>query len=77
VDLNGTKAAIRASILSKPPAVAASQGNENLQNPKIRKVIRKLIAERNTRTLVAADRVIGELEEIAFDTQNFETRNRL
>lgn len=76
VDFNATGATIRAGY-SPSPKVAAAQGHENLRKPKIQKHIRKLIAERNTRTLVAADRIMNELTKIAFNKQSFATKNRL
>ena len=76
VDFNATRAAIRAGY-SQNPATAASQGHENLKNHEIRKRIRELVVEQNTRILVAADKVMGELAGIAFDRQNFMTKDRL
>lgn len=52
-------------------------GNENLRKPGIRKRIRELVAARNTRTLVAADRVLGKLAEIAFGEFTVANRDRL
>jgi len=76
VDFNATQAVIRAGYCPSS-RVAAEQGHENLRKPKIQKRIRKLVAERNTRTLVAADRVMSELAGIAFNKQNFTTKDRL
>ena len=76
VDFNATQAAIRAGY-SPSPKVAAEQGHENLKRPEIQKFIRKLVAELNTRTLVAADRVMSELARIAFNKQSFATKDRL
>ncbi len=76
VDFNATQAAIRAGY-SLNPRVAAAQGHENLRKPEIRKLIRKCVAERNTRTLVAADRVMSELAGIAFNKQISNTKERL
>ena len=76
VDFNATRAAIRAGY-SPSPKVAAAQGHENLKRPEIQKLIRKLVAELNTRTLVAADRVMSELARIAFNQQSFATKDRL
>lgn len=76
VDFNATRAAIRAGY-SPSPKVAAEQGHENLKRPEIQKLIRKLVAELNTRTLVAADRVMSELARIAFNQQSFATKDRL
>ncbi len=76
VDFNATQAAIRAGYCISPK-VAAAQGHENLRKPKILKRIRKLVAERNTRTLVAADRVMGELAKIAFAKLSVTTREKL
>ena len=76
VDFNATQAAIRAGYCPSP-RVAAAQGHENLRKPEIRNCIRALVAERNTRTLVAADRVMGELAKIAFGNLSVTTRDRL
>ena len=76
VDFNATQAAIRAGY-SPSPKVAAEQGHENLKRPEIQKLIRKLVAELHTRTLVAADRVMSELARIAFNKQSFATKDRL
>ena len=74
LDFNATQAAIRAGYSTK---TAYSIGNENLKKPGIRKRIRELVAARNTRTLVAADRVLGKLAEIAFGQFTVANRDRL
>ena len=74
LDFNATQAAIRAGYSTE---TAYSIGNENLRKPKIRKCIRELVAARNTRTLVAADRVLGKLAEIAFGQFTVANRDRL
>ncbi len=74
LDFNATQAAIRAGYSTR---TAYSIGNENLRKPGIRKRIRELVAARNTRTLVAADRVLGKLAEIAFGQFTVANRDRL
>jgi len=74
LDFNATQAAIRAGYSTR---TAYSIGNENLKKPGIRKRIRELVAARNTRTLVAADRVLGKLAEIAFGQFTVANRDRL
>ena len=74
LDFNATQAAIRAGYSHR---TAYSIGNENLRKPEIRKRIRELVAARNTRTLVAADRVLGKLAEIAFGKFTVANRDRL
>lgn len=74
LDFNATQAAIRAGYSTR---TAYSIGNENLRKPEIRKRIRELVAARNTRTLVAADRVLGKLAEIAFGQYTVANRDRL
>ena len=74
LDFNATQAAIRAGYSTR---TAYSMGNENLRKPEIRKRIRVLVAARNTRTLVAADRVLSKLAEIAFTTFTVADRDRL
>lgn len=59
VDLNGTRAAIRAGYSAR---TAASIANENLRKPEIDAAR----AEMQVRTEVTADRVIQELAKIAF-----------
>jgi len=74
LDFNATQAAIRSGYSTR---TAYSMGNENLRKPGIRKCIRELVAARNTRTLVAADRVLGKLAEIAFGQFTVANRDRL
>ena len=64
MDFNGTKAAIRASILSTPPSqLLLHRAMRTCKTLKSEKSFPNLITERNTRILVAADRVMGELAE--------------
>ena len=63
VDLNGTKAAIRAGYSPKTAHVIA---NENLRKPYIQKMIQKLMDKRSTRVEITADRVLKELAAIGF-----------
>ena len=63
VDLNGTKAAIRAGYSER---TAAAIAHENLRKPEIRAEIERLAANRATRLEITADRVLEELARIAF-----------
>jgi len=63
IDLNGTRAAIRAGYSTR---TAASIANENLRKPEIAAAIDSARAEMQLRTEVTADRVIQELAKIAF-----------
>ena len=63
IDLNGTRAAIRAGY---SPRTAASIANENLRKPEIAAAIDAARTEMQVRTEVTADRVIQELAKIAF-----------
>ncbi len=63
VDLNATRAAIRAGY---SPDTAKDIGCENLKKPMIRCHIALAMAERSRRTGVNADRVVMELAKIAF-----------
>lgn len=74
LDFNATQAAKRAGYSER---TAYSIGNENLRKPEIQKRIRELVAARNTRTLVAADRVLGKLAEMAFGNKAVTNRDRL
>jgi phage terminase small subunit len=62
IDLNATKAAIRAGYSEK---TAASIGQENLRKPEIQREISELMAERAKRVEVSADTVLSELLKIA------------
>jgi phage terminase small subunit len=63
VDLNATKAAIRAGYSE----TSASQiGSENLAKPKIQEAIQKAKEARAKRTEITADRVLREIARIAF-----------
>lgn len=63
IDLNATKAAIRAGYSSE---TAYSIGSENLKKPEIRARIDKAMAERSKRTGINQDRVLQELAKIGF-----------
>ena len=73
-DFNATKAAIRAGYSR---VTACQAGYENLQRPKIKKRIRELVSRRNTKTLVAADKVVQELAAVAFDRQAIRISDKL
>lgn len=62
IDLNATKAAIRAGYSE---ATAYSIGSENLRKPEIRAHVENLIDERSKRTLIHADFVIENLVEVS------------
>ena len=63
VDLNATKAAIRAGY---SPGTAGAIGHENLKKPEIVTAIADARAEMQKRTHITADRVVMELGLIAF-----------
>ena len=63
IDLNGTKAAIRAGYSER---TAASIAEQLLRKLDIQEFISKLKAKRSKRTEVTADRVIKELAKIGF-----------
>jgi len=63
IDLNATQAAIRAGYSE---ATAQAIGSENLSKPLVQKKINELQAERMGRTKITADRVLREIERIAF-----------
>lgn len=63
VDLNGTRAAIRAGY-SKD--TARSIASENLTKPNIKSYVTKLQKELSERTMVTAEMVIAELKKVGF-----------
>jgi len=63
VDLNATRAAIRAGYSSK---TARQAGAENLSKPDIQTAVAKAQSERSERTRVRQDQVIEELARVAF-----------
>jgi len=63
LDLNATKAAIRAGYSKKS---ARQQGAENLSKPVIQAAIQQAMDERSLRTEIKADQVIEELARIGF-----------
>ena len=62
IDLNATKAAIRAGY---SPRTAKQIGQENLTKPDLQAAIDRAMAERSRRTGINQDRVIQELAKIA------------
>jgi len=63
VDLNATKAAIRAGYSEK---TARAMGHENLTKPDIEEAIADALKARRQRTEVTQDRVLEELAVLAF-----------
>jgi phage terminase small subunit len=63
IDLNATQAAIRAGY---SPRTARAIGHENLTKPDIRAAVDRATADRGARTRIEADRVLAEVEFIAF-----------
>lgn len=63
VDLNATKAAIRAGYSEKR---ASEQAHQLLQKTTVSEHLKKLMNERSKRTEITADRVLQELAAIAF-----------
>ncbi|MCW1913712.1 terminase small subunit [Luteolibacter sp. GHJ8] len=63
VDLNATRAAIRAGYSER---TAGAIGEENLKKPEIATEVQRLMAEREKRTEVTADAVLKELASMAF-----------
>lgn len=63
VDLNGTKAAIRAGYSKK---TAYSIGSENLRKPEVKEEIAKAQLNRELRTEITQDRILTELARICF-----------
>lgn len=63
IDLNATKAAVRAGYSEKG---ASQQGSELLANPKVQEAISIAKALRAERTQIKADRVLEELAKIGF-----------
>lgn len=63
VDLNATKAAIRAGYAKGP---ARQQGARLMAMPKIQRAVAQAIEERSKRTEITADRVLEELAKIGF-----------
>jgi phage terminase small subunit len=63
VDLNATRAAIRAGYSENS---ARQIGSETLSKPDIQEAIQAAISERSVRTQITQDRVIFELARVAF-----------
>lgn len=69
IDLNGTQAAIRAGYSKR---TASEQASRLLANVKVQAVIQEKMKEREKRTGITADRVLKQLEKIAFsDMKDF------
>lgn len=65
VDLNATRAAIRAGYSVK---TAGAIGQENLKKPEIQAALQAAIKRQQTRTGITSDRVLSELAAIGFAT---------
>lgn len=65
VDLNATQAAIRSGHSER---TAASIGSENLRKPEIAAAIERALEARSARTGITQDRVLRELEALAFSS---------
>lgn len=63
IDLNATQAAIRAGYSKN---TAEKIGSENLQKPEIRALLNTAKIERSEKTGVTAERVLKEMERMAF-----------
>lgn len=63
VDLNATKAAIRAGYSANR---ADAMGHENLRKPEIAQAVQLAMQDRSARTEVTADRVLAEYAKLAF-----------
>lgn len=63
IDLNATQAAIRAGYSEK---TADRIANQNLRKIEVQQYVQKLMTERSEQTGVTAEKVIKELEKIAF-----------
>lgn len=61
IDLNATKAAIRAGYSAK---TAHAIGNENLRKPTIRDALKQAMDERKNRVQITADEVLSDLKEL-------------
>jgi len=71
VDLNAERAAIAAGYSRK---TAASRGCQLLNKVKVQKAIDRLISARSTRLELKADRVIEEIQRLAFSNMQDYTR---
>jgi phage terminase small subunit len=73
VDLNATKAAIRAGYSTNR---ADAMGHENLRKPEIAHAVEEAMKARSDRTEVTADRVLAEYAKLAFlDPRRFYDAN--
>lgn len=63
MDLNATKAAIRAGYSERTAEVI---GYENLRKPQIQEAIQAAIEKRSERTEITQDKVVAELGKVAF-----------
>ena len=66
IDLNATQAYIRAGYKVKSTNVAAVNAQKMLRNAKVQAAIEAAMRERENRTGITQDRVLRELEKIAF-----------
>lgn len=78
IDLNATKAAIRAGYAEK---AAYSQGQRLLKNVEVAELITKLKANQSERTGITADRVLTELSKLGFadmaEVESFRAADKL
>ncbi len=74
VDLDGTKAAIRAGYSEK---TAAQQASRLLRNVNIQNAIKEKLDKRQERTEITADKVLKELGSIGFNAGGERTADRL
>lgn len=78
IDLNATKAAIRAGYAEK---AAYSQGQRLLKNVEVAELITKLKAKQSERTGITADRVLAELSKLGFadmaEVESFRAADKL
>lgn len=74
IDLNATQAAKRAGYSEK---TAFSIGVENLKKPLIQEYLQDLMKYRSERTGVTAEKVIEELEKIAFSDTEITGKERM
>ena len=71
VDLNATKAAIRAKYSKK---TAYSIGQENLNKPEIKRVIQEALEKRKAKIEITAQRILDELAKMGFANMEDYTR---
>ncbi len=66
IDLNATQAALRANYAAKSVSSFQSIGTSNLSKVVVQTEVQRLIAKREERTLISADKVVLELAKLAF-----------